>query len=543
MTYDFAEFKSITGRSIMELNDTEGRIQEVGPFAFAGCRSLNSVILPSCRSAVCGAFMGCALRSTWSLPMLEAVPSDIIGATYSTGVFAYANVYDVSFPALKNIGANAFERATIYGFPFSEVTSLGGSVFKDAIFYYLGGRVSEVTFGSLVQAGAFAFGGCKVETPSVMTWNFPVLTSVGGSTFAFDTGGGISPAVYLNFGALTSIPNVLPRVFGGYGIFGVSMPLIETLPEGCFSLCSSMVSAYLPALKSVPNLCFGSQYGNNQFANIYAPNVEYIGSSAFVGTNLSEVSFPKCSVMNRYAFSSCRSLERVYLPSLTVIPSNAFYNCPSLTSVDISNCTEIGSNAFSGCTALSSIYFPSVTTISGSAFMYCRALADVNLPVVTSIKDYTFAYCSALSIVSFSMLTTISGALTFNNCSSLAVVSLPALTEMSSQQTFYQCYNLSDVYIPQCSIIGQFAFGFCSALATISLPSCGAIYGSAFAYCSSLSEIHIGTSNCTLSNSNAFLNTGIKHNTGSIYVPAEYVEAYKASTNWVYFSTQIVAEP
>lgn len=526
----------------MELNDTEGRILEVGPFAFAGCSSLNSLILPSCRSARCGAFMGCTLRSTWSLPMLEAVPSDIYGGLPSAGAFAYAKVYDISLPALKSIGAAAFSHASIYKFPFSEVVTLGSGVFESATFS-LGSEVSEVTFGSLVTARNFAFSQCIVWTSSVMTWNFPVLTSVDGAAFAFGTGGGISPAVYLNFEALTSIPNVLPRVFSGYGIAGVSMPLIETLPEGCFSACSYMVSAYLPALKSVPNLCFASQYGSNRFANIYAPNVEYVGSSAFAGTILSEVNFPKCSVIGQSAFYRCRSLESVYLPSCTVIPSGAFIDCSSLASVDISNCTEIGSDAFRGCFALSSIYFPSATTIGARGFSECYALSDVNLPVIASIMEFTFAYCSALSIVSLSTLTTISGMSAFAYCSSLAVVSLPALTEMNFQGTFWRCYNLSDVYMPQCSIIATYTFGYCSALATISLPSCSAIYGNAFADCSSLSEIHIGTSNCTLSNSNAFANTGIKHNTGTIYVPAEYVEAYKASTNWVYFSTQIVAEP
>jgi hypothetical protein len=44
---------------------------------------------------------------------------------------------------------------------------------------------------------------------------------------------------------------------------------------------------------------------------------------------------------------------------------------------------------------------------------------------------------------------------------------------------------------------------------------------------------------CTLKNSNAFSNTGIWSNKGSIFVPSSLVASYKKATNWTFFSNRI----
>ena len=127
----------------------------------------------------------------------------------------------------------------------------------------------------------------------------------------------------------------------------------------------------------------------------------------------------------------------------------------------------------------------------------------------------------------------------FDDCRLLTSIDLP-MCEYIGQQTFNDCSSLSQVNLPVCEYIGSYAFRNCYSLSHISLPVCKSIYNYAFWFCSSFNIITLGYSSvCSLNNSNAFSRTQITSSTGSIYVPASLVDAYKSATNWSYFSTQI----
>lgn len=130
-------------------------------------------------------------------------------------------------------------------------------------------------------------------------------------------------------------------------------------------------------------------------------------------------------------------------------------------------------------------------------------------------------------------LLTISGSQTnispyaFANCSSLTTASFPECTTIGSS-AFANCYKLTSISFPSCTSIGGSAFANCSNLTTASLPECISIGTGAFSNCSKLSQLYIGTSNCSLANTNTFLNTPFSNSTylgyfGSIYVPSDYV--------------------
>ena len=135
-----------------------------------------------------------------------------------------------------------------------------------------------------------------------------------------------------------------------------------------------------------------------------------------------------------------------------------------------------------------------VTSIGSYAFASCSSLTSVNFPVCTSIGNYAFASCSSLTSVNF----------------------------------------------PVCTSIGYYAFASCSNLTSVNFPKCTSIGSYAFSSCSSLTSIYLGASKvCILKGSNAFSNTAIWSNKGSIFVPASLLASYKAATNWTFFSNRI----
>ena len=144
------------------------------------------------------------------------------------------------------------------------------------------------------------------------------------------------------------------------------------------------------------------------------------------------------------------------------------------------------------------------------------AIQTVNLPYATYVGEYAFSYCTSLTQVSLPVCSSIYG------------------------RAFTECYSLSQMNLPMCRIIDDYAFRDCISLTQMSLPMCSYIGRYAFVYCSSLSIITIGYSSvCSLADYNAFNNTLITSGTGSIYVPASLVDAYKSAQNWSNYSSQI----
>ena len=209
----------------------------------------------------------------------------------------------------------------------------------------------------------------------------------------------------------------------------------------------------------------------------------------------------------------------------------------------------VASSAFQNNSTIQTVNLPYATTINNDAFESCGSLSQVNLPVCSYLDNFAFRYCSSLTQVSLPMCSYIGGD-AFYNCSSLTQVDLPMCSYIS-EKAFNNCSSLSQVNLPMCNTIadGIYAGGIgrtsgtfygCSLLTQVSLPVCSYIGSYAFRSCISLSIITIGYSSvCSLYNSNVFTNTLIASGTGSIYVPASLVDAYKSDTNWSYFSSVI----
>lgn len=158
----------------------------------------------------------------------------------------------------------------------------------------------------------------------------------------------------------------------------------------------------------------------------------------------------------------------------------------------------------------------SASFVASNVFKFNQNIQTVNLPYATTVGDYAF-----------------------HNCRSLTQVNLPVCSSISNY-AFYNCFSLTQVSLPMCSSIGNNAFQNCNSLSQVNLPVCSSIGNYAFQNCSSLSIITIGYSSiCSLNNSNAFSATPIASGTGSIYVPASLVDAYKSAPIWSEYSNRI----
>lgn len=90
-------------------------------------------------------------------------------------------------------------------------------------------------------------------------------------------------------------------------------------------------------------------------------------------------------------FRNCDKIKSVILPeTIRTINYSAFYDCTSLTSINIpKGVTKIDSYAFYGCDKLSTVDLPStITTIETYAFSGCTGLTSFSIPYsVTSLGD------------------------------------------------------------------------------------------------------------------------------------------------------------
>ena len=293
------------------------------------------------------------------------------------------------------------------------------------------------------------------------------------------------------------------------------------------------------------------------------------------------------SYVHHYAFQSNLSLMTVDLPDCAVVYAGAFIDCKYLTSVNIPNCFSIGSSAFNTCYSLSQMNIPIVKTIGQTAFTNCSALSSLTLctdvywtipfgtrtyggtPIVNPSSsasiyvrsdtyslwisskfwsDYSSKFVSvpvsgpALSF-SNGLLSGTTKAIASDFTSYLSVsksditgVLLPECRYIDDE-AFWGC-NLSDISLPLCEYIGYCALLTCP-LTQVNLPMCSYIGSKAFWNCVYLSSITIGYSGvCSLSYE-GFDFTPITDGTGSIYVPASLVDAYKSAPNWSQFSSQI----
>ncbi|MDE7475090.1 MAG: leucine-rich repeat protein [Duncaniella sp.] len=315
-----------------------------GSSAFDGCRSLQSVTIPSSVTSIGDmAFSWCS--------SLQGV--DIPSSVTSIGDSAFrwcCSLQSVDIP--------------------SSVTTIGDDAFNSC------SSLESVTIPSSVTSiGDSAFGGCD----SLQSVNIPSsVTSIGERAF-----------------------------LGCRSLQSVTIPAsVMSIGDSAFSCCPSLQSVTIPSsVTSIGDRAF-SWCSSLQGVTIPS-SVKVLGANPFMECKLLHLSVSEKSdftlidgllIDSKGVLISCLNhSSRITIPSsVTAIGNNAFSSCRSLQSVTIpSSVTTIGDIAFSGCYSLQSVDIPSsVTSIGKSAFNSCSSLESVTIPSsVTNIGETAFCIC------------------------------------------------------------------------------------------------------------------------------------------------------
>lgn len=185
----------------------------------------------------------------------------------------------------------------------------------------------------------------------------------------------------------------------------------------------------------------------------------------------------------------------------------AFRGCTALASASFPLATEVGQYAFYGCTALSDFAANVVKTINSYAFYGCTRLISLNLPRANTLGTYAFRGCTALCTAYFPLLGSVPAS-AFYGCSALTIADTGLSTSIAAQ-AFYNCYTLKALVLRGAAV---------ATLANVNaLTNCYWLKG---------------TTNM-IYNPNG--------GQGYVYVPADLVETYAATTNWVSAGVQFRA--
>ena len=299
----------------------------------------------------------------------------------------------------------------------------------------------------------------------------------------------------------------------------VNLPMVKTIGQSVFGACSALSSLTL-CMDVYWTIPFGTRtYGGTPIVNESSSASIYVRSDTYslwisskLWSSISSkfvsvpVSGPALSFSNGLLSGMTKAIASDFTSYLSVSKSD-------ITGVSLPECRYIDKQTFQSFN-LTQVSLPKCEYIGNQTFQDCSSLTQVNLPKCEYIGNQTF-----------------------QNCSSLTQVSLPMCSHIDDE-AFWGCDFLSDISLPLCEYIGSSALLACS-LTQVNLPMCSYIGSNAFWNCVYLSSITIGYSGvCSLSYE-GFMYTPITDGTGSIYVPASLVDAYKSAPNWSQFSSQI----
>ncbi len=225
---------------------------------------------------------------------------------------------------------------------------------------------------------------------------------------------------------------------------------VTAFGDKCFLWCEKLTSITIPSsVTSLGDECFSVCRGLTSIA--IPSSVTSLGENCFSSSGLTSITIPSSvTSLGKYCFNGCDGLTSVTIPSsVTSLRDGCFLGCSSLTSITIpSSVTSLEDACFSGCSGLPSITIPSsVTSIGGWCFYGCGGLTSITIPSsVTSLGSECFRGCSGLTSITIPSSVTSLGDICFLGCSSLTSITIPSSVTSLGSSCFSDCVNLESIY-------------------------------------------------------------------------------------------------
>ena len=217
------------------------------------------------------------------------------------------------------------------------------------------------------------------------------------------------------------------------------------------------------------------------------------------------------SLIDKYMFSYCTGLEKVYLPD---------------------NITSVGLWGFRGCTALKEVRLSeNLSQVADYGFSECKSLDNVVFPAsMTSVANNSFSNCVSLKTLDLGSSLLIIGPSAFENDSTLQGIKIPETLYGLGVASFKNCVSLPNVTINSISSVGKQAFQGCTGLKWVSLSAKTTSIGeNSFDGCSNIGYVksYAETPPEGLAN---FPENVVSN--GTLFVPGDYIDYYQVSPTW-----------
>lgn len=457
----------------------DGAITKIGANAFKDCKTLQSITLSNCKTAI---------------TRVEVPIENKITIIADSAFMGCVNLTNAVIPeSVTEIGVGAFSDC-------SSLTSISGTP-------------------NITKIADAAFANCK----NLVEYNIPEgVIEIGSDAFS-------NCSNLLNI----SIPNTVTTIktrafFNCTKLANINIPnSVSTINNLAFALCSSLTEFCFP--NTLATIEDGTLRGCSGLLSISIPNsVTVIGEGAFWDCKkITSIILPtSLTDLGAESFRGCSELQNITIPSnVTSIKDQTFYYCSNLAEVNLSkNLTDIGFGAFRECDHLINIIIPStVSKIDGYAFADCDKFQTIIIDGgLTNISQLSFSNSPCFKNVYGLSASNDYKSWIPNNC-----------------LLFFAPANCTTYTIPEgVTKINMYAFYECRSLVSVTIPSTtSTIEINCFKNCSNLSKLYCkNTTPPQLNSAFSGLSADLK-----IYVPTTSVNAYKSATNWSEYANCIKA--